>query len=1687
MVAEKGQEGHRGRGGSLDEYLNEYLAGHIEFDNWHNNQSFRGSSRATPQKIEPRESLWDRAYEDLRREQKDLIDAYEKLLDAEISTKPSNSIKLGDPTGREHQMSSFVEEKLAIMNKEQWRFQVGDKSVEVRQQVDRIVKVVLVAKDFISSVASMDPIHAGLPWAGVCMLLPVSTTVFTSIGIYKRSRLQLVVNDSKQRAEAIDGLEYVSKLVRRCTEIEHIYLQDSDIILKEDLEAVMIKLYSQVLEYEARATCQFTRNGALQFARNLVEADGWKGIIDNAKSLETECDSLLRIIDAKDQRECLKRLELRIDNQTQKVQERLEESHIQDQAFILTELKASRAEQELYHTTSEESDCYECLRTTDYESNKNKNPDRIPGTCEWFLGHMKYRNWLDEQASAWLWVTADPGCGKSVLSKSLVNNFQNTNSTERTSVCYYFFKDDSDNNRSASHAMCAILHQLFSQNQALMKHAMPAFRRNGKELPQLFETLWNVLISAAADPGAGTVICILDALDECAESSRLPLIRELARFYKNQGQTSKLKFIFTSRPYSSISHALWWENPNVKSIQLAGENENELEVIRTEIALVIEVKVKRFHELRCSKGIRDDAHIAIRAKLDEIENRTYLWVALIFPELERNAGLAKAKLLRTIQAIPATVNEAYEAILARSSDADQAEKLLHIVVAAIRPLTLAEMNIALSIREGSSSMDELQLELVPESSFEETIRELCGLFVSIIDEEIYLIHQTAKEFLVAERNPAQPAATGKGISERKEWKHSLHPIESNIILARICISYLQLDVFGSHPLITSQCSSCVDSMDYEYSNTSETSTNADESSISSTYQPNIHVYINRYLLLDYASNYWALHYREADIRIDMALFRSSSAICDSQSQTFKIWSEIYDDEHFTTNASEVMLRSHFGHEGAVKLLLDRGVDPNIKTGRFKETALACAARAGHDVIVAMLLERGADVDSQDDHGYTPLFFSTGANQEKITSLLLENGANPNFQYSKGKTALRHAVEYRYEEIIAMLVEKGASSNISDFEGKTPLMCAAGKRFEGAEKAMKLLLEKGANPNSQDSRGKTALMLAVKNGDRKVVAMLLEKGASLNMSDFEGKTLLMYAAGSRFEGTVGVIRLLLQKGANPNAQNSNGETALMHAADCENEKAVIIHEYGASRIYVIGEGFEGFREFDKFERAVGVVGLLLEKGANLNAQDSKDRTALIYAVKHGPEKLITTLLEKGASLNISDFEGKTPLMYAIGKIYWEAEGAVRLLLEKGADTKAQDLEGKTALMYAAKYEREEIFIMLLEKGANPNTQDFEGKTVMMYAAKYGREEMVAMLLVKGVNANAQDSKGATPLLHAGDGEYKRIMVLLLEKGTSPNISDFEGRTPLICAANGGHEEVVKLLLEKGASPNISDLEGKTPLMCAANEGHEEVVKLLLENGASPNISDFEGKTPLICAANGGHEEVVKLLLEKGVSPNISDLEGKTPLMCAANMGYKEVVELLLEEGAEINAAFMDGITAFSLADMNGHDTIAKRLLDEGSDGKLINWETQTNLHMALFDAWDHQVEEGIERTANLNCKGGNGWTPLHYVAFRGWTGMMELLLDRSADPDLENNAGETPLLLAVRSDEVYSVRLLAHYCLRKKGVWLDLSMMIDLDMPTLKLAAQKDGHNGVLRTIYPAFDLVDQDSAPPSPRTTEPGS
>ncbi|KAF2489696.1 hypothetical protein BU16DRAFT_495019, partial [Lophium mytilinum] len=517
----------------------------------------------------------------------------------------------------------------------------------------------------------------------------------------------------------------------------------------------------------------------------------------------------------------------------------------------------------------------------DYEKFKDRNPTRLEGTCQWVLRHGNFRNWKDDSSSGLLWLSADPGCGKSVLSKSFVD--EDFKSTDNRTTCYFFFKDDNDVQKAIAIALSALLHQLFSQHPTLLKHAMSEYADNGDKLTKSFHTLWNILMKAAADPRAGEIVCVLDALDECAEAGRYQFINALDIFYQqanSQKTRTQLKFFVTSRPYLDIERRFTELVSKFPTIRLQGEQESN--AISHEIDIVIKWRVSKLaSELKLNKSETSN----LERELLGMTHRTYLWLKLILDIVRKTTRPTSRRLKAIISTLPSTVEEAYEAILSRIEDDErpQARKLLHIVVAATRPLTLKEMNIALAVEDHHRSYDDLDLD--DEARFEVSARNLSGLFVTVVDQRVYLIHQTAKEFLLAKRG----VATGN-------WKHSLIPTESETLMARICVTYLSFAEFdGARDFASS---------------------------------------VVEHRFLEYAADSWASHYRKIQHSAIEQVFQSVARLCDPRSQRFKTWSHIYlaKNTHYIkpkfTNI--LMVASYFGLEAILELALEHTADVNSK-------------------------------------------------------------------------------------------------------------------------------------------------------------------------------------------------------------------------------------------------------------------------------------------------------------------------------------------------------------------------------------------------------------------------------------------------------------------------------------------------------------------------------------------------------------------------------------------------------------------------------------------------------------------------------------------------------------------------------------------------------------------------------------
>jgi len=252
--------------------------------------------------------------------------------------------------------------------------------------------------------------------------------------------------------------------------------------------------------------------------------------------------------------------------------------------------------------------------------------------------------------------------------------------------------------------------------------------------------------------------------------------------------------------------------------------------------------------------------------------------------------------------------------------------------------------------------------------------------------------------------------------------------------------------------------------------------------------------------------------------------------------------------------------------------------------------------------------------------------------------------------------------------VKRLLSRGLDPNVRDAEGTPALMAAA--LFAGAD-CVQLLLDRGANPNAADAAGATALMWAIP--DVAKVKLLVAHGADVNAQSVNLRRTPLLVAAS-YPGTVAILQLLVDRGADIHAKDRSGSHALGRAtlnADAAVVRFLVEHGCDPNEPGYPGGG--NSRRFARHDLPIidylmskgakvepGVLTFaatwhdpqLIEKwtgmGADLNARTGPyGRTALMTAAaseQAGPATL-KLLLEKGADPNAEDSEGERPLDWA----------------------------------------------------------------------------------------------------------------------------------------------------------------------------------------------------------------------------------------------------------------------------------------------------------------------------------------------------------------------------------------------------------------------------------------------------------
>lgn len=1089
-----------------------------------------------------------------------------------------------------------------------------------------------------------------------------------------------------------------------------------------------------------------------------------------------------------------------------------------------------------------------------------RNPDRTPGTCEWFEDNLDFKKWNTSQSSSMLWISANPGCGKSVLAKYLAESVLPKG--ESRTVCYFFFKDDFSDQRGATGAICCILHQLFTERPDLFSEAIAQrLDAHRAHLASSFNEVWDALVAASLQKNAGEIICVLDAFDECADDERSMLSATLRSFYDPESEAKKesiLKFFITSRPYDKVRQGFQpLSTPGLAVIHLRGESEIEVAKIASEINIYIEAKVQEMDDF-----LPEEKGVLLRA-LQQSPNQTYLWVYLAI-EWIRDVRMHIVDAVDITSALPTTVNQAYEKILAKSVNPKEARKLLHIVVATTRPLTIWEMDSALSIGPSASSSARIDKPWGDhrEDQCVKYIRNLCGLFVNIVDSKVYLLHQTAKEFLVAKPDPG--SSTDSHESTALMWKSSFDPEESQDIICKICLWYLLPE---------------------------------DDTPDSGTLGG----------FFEYCAINWTLHFRNAQKTHDAAAIESAKQLLTASSTLFERWFRCYWAAMQVGKApifTSIMAASFFGLEQVLKLELASGdADINARDPiylrsalswaaengfinvvrllyegpklRFRQaitkpfarrgakvdtrdvhqrTPLSYAAWNGHLPIVRGLIHAGADIHAQDDIGGTPISYAQCSSNMDLNHELLKNASAEEAQAMRNKLLLLAATTGQ-ERVIKMLLETEADLETTGAERKTPLLAAIHGRHVAVARH---LLNKGANTEAKDASGYLPLQLAVLLDLPSLFDMLLEKGADIEViASGKCETPVLLLCGCiKTTRSLHMLRLLLDKGANIDARDKGSGTPLKNASK------------------------SGYEEEAR---------LLLERNADIEATDYWGRTPLFFA----DVPIMKLLLKLGAQVDVVDSHGETPLYRNAKDGHFER---VELLLQYGAQINLQTDNKGTALMGAALSGSAATVKLLLWHGAKVDLRNHSGQTALFVATESGDKETIKMLLSYGAKADDRDNKGFTALLYAAASGPRGTIQTLVSHGVRIDDRDNKGRTALSWVAYRGFDDAVECLLQHGADIEARDTSGWTPLCLAALYRCDATLDLLVRHGANLDIQDNSGRTPLSWAAECGNSHTVSVLVGHGAVVDIKDNRGRTPLAWANERRLLSIVQTLLNSGA-----------------------------------------------------------------------------------------------------------------------------------------------------------------------------------------------
>ncbi|PTB54797.1 hypothetical protein M431DRAFT_52860, partial [Trichoderma harzianum CBS 226.95] len=349
----------------------------------------------------------------------------------------------------------------------------------------------------------------------------------------------------------------------------------------------------------------------------------------------------------------------------------------------------------------------------------------------WILRHQQFNEWRHTKQSGVLWIKGDRGKGKTMLLCGIVEDFEQNSQSENLS---YFFCQATDYRiNTAAAVVGGLIKSLLKGHPRLLSRVRENYEDKLKDQldgANALVILCDIFESIINDPGLNDVICVVDALDECMKDCR----HLLNLIIKTSGH---VKWLLSSRNEKDIEKML-----DQVPQKLILELKQNAERISTSIDVYIR------HHIHEIEALKDDEQLQAKA-LDILGSKaqgTFLWVALVVEQLHKTDCWDVENVL---EEVPKDLQSLYGLILDRTEKLGERSKeicrvLLSIVTTAKRPLHLRELLVFINSHWKGDRHFKTTYVLRDVRDMVKT----CGSILSIRDDTVYFIHQSAKDHVV---------------------------------------------------------------------------------------------------------------------------------------------------------------------------------------------------------------------------------------------------------------------------------------------------------------------------------------------------------------------------------------------------------------------------------------------------------------------------------------------------------------------------------------------------------------------------------------------------------------------------------------------------------------------------------------------------------------------------------------------------------------------------------------------------------------------------------------------------------------------------------------------------------------------------------------------------------------------------